>query len=163
MIVPAAAALIGVPYPTPMSRPSCIRPQRQPNGLVTGPLTGQIRPCDETVESRGPDEDEAWIVAATLRLAGRSPFASLTNSRSLARTSARLDFFEERDLESECVATSRPWCTCRTCAVRTAITRVSDAIPARAVRVLTRARCISPRPRFTSVEMVASWEPIAFA
>src|SRR4051794_17275257 len=114
-----------------MSRPSCIRPQRQPNGLVTGPFTGQIRPWEETVESTGPDDAEAWMVAATLRLAGRSPFASFTNSFSLARTSARLDRFEERDLDSECVATSRPWCTCRTWAVRTAITRVSEAIPLR--------------------------------
>jgi hypothetical protein len=28
--------------------PSCIRPHRQPNGLVIGPLTGQMSPDDET-------------------------------------------------------------------------------------------------------------------
>jgi hypothetical protein len=27
--------------------PVCIRPQRIPNGLVTGPLTGQMNPLDD--------------------------------------------------------------------------------------------------------------------
>src|SRR3954470_13993609 len=100
-----------------MSSPSCIRPQRQPNGLVTGPLTGQISPWDDTLESTGLDEPDARSVAATLRLAGASAFASLTNSFSLCRTSARVDRFEDRLRESECAAIRRPWCTCRTCAV----------------------------------------------
>ena len=47
MTVPDAAAWIGVPYETPMSIPSCIRPHRQPNGLVTGPETGQTSPADD--------------------------------------------------------------------------------------------------------------------
>ena len=34
--LPAFAARIGVPAGTPMSTPSCMRPQRQPNGEVTG-------------------------------------------------------------------------------------------------------------------------------
>ena len=51
MTVPLAAAWIGVPYPTPMSMPACSRPQRSPNGLTTGPLTGQISPLDDGVES----------------------------------------------------------------------------------------------------------------
>jgi len=46
--VPAAAAWTGVPVPTAMSIPSCIRPQREPKGLVTGPETGH--------ESRPPPE-----------------------------------------------------------------------------------------------------------
>src|ERR671931_677532 len=51
MTLPDAAAWIGVPYGTPMSIPVCIRPQRMPKGLVTGPLTGQMKPLAEGVES----------------------------------------------------------------------------------------------------------------
>src|SRR5579872_4419145 len=45
MTVPAAAAWMGVPVGTPMSMPGWKPPQRGPNGLVIGPLTGQIRPA----------------------------------------------------------------------------------------------------------------------
>src|SRR5919206_156225 len=48
MIVPAAAAWIGVPYGTAMSIPSCMRPQRMPNGLAIGPCTGQMSPREAT-------------------------------------------------------------------------------------------------------------------
>src|SRR4051794_39608865 len=41
--VPAAAAWMGVPMPTPMSMPLCITPQRAPNGDVTGPTSGHAR------------------------------------------------------------------------------------------------------------------------
>ena len=34
-----------------MSMPSCIRPQRQPKPLTTGPLTGQTRPLADGVVS----------------------------------------------------------------------------------------------------------------
>jgi hypothetical protein len=34
-----------------MSIPSCIRPQRIPNPLVTGPFTGQMSPLDDGDES----------------------------------------------------------------------------------------------------------------
>ena len=34
-----------------MSIPACSRPQRQPNGLVTGPFTGQISPAADGVVS----------------------------------------------------------------------------------------------------------------
>jgi hypothetical protein len=39
-----------------MSIPSCIRPQRIPNGLVTGPLTGQMKPAADGVVSPGAYE-----------------------------------------------------------------------------------------------------------
>src|SRR5690242_19624953 len=42
MIVPAAAAWIGVPVTTAMSMPSWCVPHRAPNGDVIGPLTGQL-------------------------------------------------------------------------------------------------------------------------
>ena len=44
MIVPPAAARIGVPGGASMSTPSCMRPQRQPKPLVTTPLVGQTKP-----------------------------------------------------------------------------------------------------------------------
>jgi len=47
MTVPPAAACTGVPLGTAMSIPSCIRPQRIPKPLVTGPLTGQMKPLDD--------------------------------------------------------------------------------------------------------------------
>src|ERR687886_652302 len=47
MTRPDAAAWIGVPVAAPMSIPSCIRPQRIPKPLVTGPLTGQISPLGD--------------------------------------------------------------------------------------------------------------------
>jgi hypothetical protein len=69
-----------------MSTPSCIRPQRQPNGLTTGPLTGQMKPLaegDESVDACeyvGDDEtvacaDRIW--AATFALCAWSAAASL--------------------------------------------------------------------------------------
>jgi hypothetical protein len=44
-----------------MSIPSCIRPQRQPNPLVTGPETGQTKPAAE-----GPEELEAGVAEPPL-------------------------------------------------------------------------------------------------
>src|SRR5207237_1277847 len=65
MTVPEAAAWIGVPYGTPMSMPSCIRPQRIPKGLVTGPDTGQIRPDAEGVpEPYEPEPADERCAAA---------------------------------------------------------------------------------------------------
>src|SRR6478736_2365787 len=83
MTVPDAAAWIGVPYPTPMSIPSCMRPQRQPNGLVTGPLTGQMKPAAEGVVSPGEYEYVDWAVRmreASAALAACRPAASCKNS-----------------------------------------------------------------------------------
>src|ERR671935_207792 len=56
-----------------MSIPSCMRPHRIPNGLVTGPLTGQMRPAAEGVESGGEYEPlEPWIREARAALAAES-------------------------------------------------------------------------------------------
>src|SRR4051794_3836219 len=90
-----------------MSMPSCIRPQRMPNGLVTGPLTGQMRPCEDGVESPGADEDRegeelcaAWIRAASCELVCWSPSASAMNACFVSRTDARLARSAERARES---------------------------------------------------------------
>src|SRR5262249_61999397 len=61
MTVPAAAAAIGVPIGTPMSIPWWKLPQRGPNGLVIGPLTGQTSPADDGVAV------EVWLAAAPAR------------------------------------------------------------------------------------------------
>src|SRR5579884_480731 len=72
MTVPAAAASIGVPSGTPMSMPGWKLPQRGPNGLVTGPLTGQIRPAadgvggEELVEPLGDDAAASRACAARI-------------------------------------------------------------------------------------------------
>src|SRR5690242_4212983 len=94
MTVPDAAAWIGVPYGTPMSMPSCIRPQRIPNGLVTGPFTGQISPCEDGVESLEPDDDAtaercaAWIWEASWELDACSPSTSWRYACFDSRTEA---------------------------------------------------------------------------
>ena len=84
--MPAAAAWIGVPYGTPMSIPACSRPQRYPNGLTTGPLTGQIRPDAEGVESVDPCAAASW--PRMRESSAASVFASAISSRSWSRVEA---------------------------------------------------------------------------
>src|SRR5205823_3413739 len=93
MTVPEAAAWIGVPYGTPMSMPSCIRPQRIPNGLVTGPETGQIRPDAEGVpepyDPEPADERCAAVICAPRRaLTAASALASSRYACSFVFTDA---------------------------------------------------------------------------
>src|SRR3954471_20824320 len=98
MTVPLAAAWIGVPAGTPMSSPGCdeqspLPRQREPNGLVIGPFTGQMNPDAEAwpppvaPAARGPDRpaaarSAAWILAASAELSACSDFDSATNSRA---------------------------------------------------------------------------------
>src|SRR2546421_12935408 len=93
MIVPEPAAWIGVPYGTPMSIPSCIRPQRIPKGLVTGPETGQIRPAADGVpdpyEPEPADERCAAVICApSFALSAASAFASSRYAASFVFTDA---------------------------------------------------------------------------
>ena len=64
-----------------MSIPWCMRPQRQPNGLVIGPLTGQIRPADDGVG--------VGAVRAVLRLGGADRVADRALTPPGARRSPR--------------------------------------------------------------------------
>src|SRR5262245_50367642 len=108
MTVPAAAALIGVPAGTPMSIPgwneqSPLPRHRDPNGLVIGPLTGQMKPEEDTVVLELPPDaaavggggagwlSAAWIFAARSELTACSAFDSWTNSRSFTVIDARLE------------------------------------------------------------------------
>jgi hypothetical protein len=59
--------------------PSCIRPHRQPNGLVTGPATGQIRPLAEGPELA--DEGGADCCAAAAAAAAAAAIARSFTSR----------------------------------------------------------------------------------
>ena len=95
MTTPAAAAAIGDPYAAPRSMPSCMRPQRQPNGLVIGALTGQMNPAPETcwtVECACA----ARIFAARSALAAWRPSISSASARSWAFSESRLTFFCSR-------------------------------------------------------------------
>src|SRR6187401_42655 len=95
MTRPDAAAATGVPVGTAMSIPSCIRPQRQPNPLVTGPETGQIIPLEERTT---PEDDcDVWIRDANEALTAASAFTSWRYSSfccwteaSASRRSARV-------------------------------------------------------------------------
>src|SRR3954469_1633609 len=166
MTVPDAAAWIGVPYPTPMSMPSCIRPQRIPNGLTTGPLTGQIRPCEEGVESLDPEEEDdddetddrcaAWICAASCELDCWRPSTSCRYACLVSCTDASCARSAARAPESLWLDASSAFRTARTCSVRTAITRGLDAETAFTFFVFARAPRTSSRAAPTSVAIFES-------
>src|SRR3954452_23658344 len=97
MTVPLAAAWIGVPAGTPMSRPGCeeqspLPRQREPNGLVIGPFTGQMNPDadgwplalepDAGAAERAAARCAAWIFAESAALSACRDFDSATNSLS---------------------------------------------------------------------------------
>src|SRR4029079_11512208 len=91
------AARIGAPYAAPRSMPSCMRPQRQPNGLVIGAETGQIMPDDDgaaalDVESLLDVPLLAALLAAAFAWAARICAASCaleSFSASISSASAR--------------------------------------------------------------------------
>src|SRR5436189_1735542 len=98
MTRPAAAAWIGVPVGTPMSMPGWKPPQRGPNGLVIGPLTGQMNWPDPDGGGLAPAlapplEDEApasaacaaRIRAASCALTAARAFDSPSSARIWAR------------------------------------------------------------------------------
>src|SRR5213078_5061489 len=93
MTTPEAAAMIGAPYPAPMSIPSCMRPQRIPNGLVTGPLTGQMRPDADGVPGdtagggAGSSLELAAAAAACAAAAARAAAAAASAARILSASS----------------------------------------------------------------------------
>src|SRR3954452_16982124 len=89
MTVPEAAAWIGVPYETPMSMPACRRPHRIPNVIVTGPLTGQMRPADEGVELTLECCWAARIADCSCAEAACSCLISSAGARSWAERSER--------------------------------------------------------------------------
>src|SRR5262249_56637083 len=82
MTVPAAAAAIGVPIGTPMSIPWWKLPQRGPNGLVIGPLTGQTSPADDGVAV------EVWLAPPPALAARVAPPRAAGDARSRALPSA---------------------------------------------------------------------------
>src|SRR5438045_1985557 len=95
--VPAAAAWIGVPVGTPMSMPGWNPPQRGPNGLVIGPLTGQISPAEPAAGCGllGGGADEALVAGAgegadevVAGCAARAAAAALSAARIFASISA---------------------------------------------------------------------------
>src|SRR5215218_9113199 len=89
-----------------MSMPSCIRPQRHPKGLTTGPLTGQMKPLAEGVESVEVEYVTVacadWIWAATLALWANRADAWAACSFASARASASAECFSLRADERPC-------------------------------------------------------------
>ena len=81
-----------------------MRPQRNPNGLVTGPDAGQIRPADDGVDD-GPLLEccacAAWMRAVSAALEACSESISSASARSEAESCERsVSFccFVRRDL-----------------------------------------------------------------
>src|SRR6266498_2055449 len=162
MTVPAAAALMGVPVGTPMSIPgwkeqSPFARQRGPYGLVSVPLTGQIKPEEDGggIPLDGGEEGvgdgalcAAWIFAASVALTAASSFASSTNCFSLTLIDERVERFASRAVASCCCVEIN--CAVTTCcwSVRARIADVSDA---------TRALSSRVRSRVTRISSLASW------
>src|SRR5580765_1645480 len=91
MTVPEAAARIGAPYAAPRSMPSCMRPQRQPNGLVIGAETGQTIPDDDDVTALDALPLLEVLLAAAFAWAARicAPSCALDSlSASISEASA---------------------------------------------------------------------------
>src|SRR5262249_24313433 len=98
MTVPLAAAWIGVPAGTPMSIPGCdeqspLPRQREPNGLVIGPFTGQMNPDADgspfPVDPLGADGVDAARAAAAPPAARSFPPRPAPRSRTAARSPRR--------------------------------------------------------------------------
>src|SRR5436190_8775866 len=158
MTWPDADAWIGVPYGTPMSIPSCIRPQRIPKGLVTGPFTGQMRPAADGVVSPGGEYEPLadWIFAASAELAWARPAASCRYSCLLSLIWRRLSCLLRRAEASWLSFETRASRTALTCAVRIAIVRVTDATTARNRFVRSRCACARALAAPTSFAMYVS-------
>src|SRR3954471_910711 len=120
-----------------MSMPSCMRPQRQPNGLLIGPLTGQTKPDDDGAEDGAEDgaavdpPDEAGRAAAAAAaacaariwaprsaLTARSESISSASARSLAVRLERATSLSWRDAASESRAPTSADRVSATCAAR---------------------------------------------
>src|SRR5580765_3822681 len=110
---------IGVPAGTPMSMPGCdeqspLPRQREPNGLVIGPFTGQMKPDADgwplPLEPLGADgvdaaraaaaASAAWILAASAALCDWSALASATNSCSFTLIDDSVSRFVARAVAS---------------------------------------------------------------
>src|SRR5580765_9080796 len=112
MTVPPAAALIAVPAGTPMSMPgwteqSPFPRQREPNGLVIGPFTGQMNPEADgasplPLDTGGAVRAAAWIFAASEALTAWSAFASSTNDFSFTLIDDNVACFESNAVWSCC-------------------------------------------------------------
>src|SRR3954452_23900091 len=113
MTVPLAAAWIGAPAGAPMSRPgwdeqSPLPRQRDPNGLVIGPFTGQMKPeADGWPLPLEPAAGAAarwaaWIFAESVALSACSDFDSLTNSLSSTLIDESVSRFDVRATASCC-------------------------------------------------------------
>lgn len=146
-----------------MSIPSCIRPQRSPNPLVTGPLTGQPRPPDGAAPlPDAPPDCEARIFAAIAALCASSAFTSDRYSSFDSRTDESADSLSLRASASSCCVATRLLRT-RSCSlVRVEICRVTARTPARTLRVLFRVSCSSSFAPFTVAAINSSCRPIAF-
>ena len=128
-----------------MSIPSCIRPQRIPKPLTTGPFTGQMRPAADGVVSPGGAYEPAddWILAASAALACARPAASCRYSRLLSLIWSRLSRLLLRAAASWCSFERSVFRTARTCFVRTEIVCVSAATTA--LNRFVRSRCAFAR------------------
>jgi len=148
---------MGVPDGTAMSMPACKRPQRIPNGLTTGPFTGQINPLAEGVEGDPPPA----ICARMRESAAASAFASAIQSCSCCLVDASACRLLRRAPASLLRDARRRLRRLRCSAVRTATACVSDRTTTRTVCVFARAVCISSRATPTSYVMRLSCSSIA--
>src|SRR5215203_2971841 len=146
-----------------MSIPSCIRPQRHPNGLVTGPLTGHWSGPFEVGGAGATDEPRAAaaaaraaaracasrIAAAIAALCACSASISPTSARSSAVSCDRSWSFSRFEDARSFVAPTSSSRASRVWAVRTAIARAACRTLARTcavrARVVELVECVRDR------------------
>ena len=164
MTVPAAEACIGVPVGTAMSIPSCIRPQRQPNGLVTGPETGHDtrrgvrrrgRPTTTSRRLGGLDlgGDRCALCLQRVDLAG---LGLLLRRQRVEADLLLLAGGRQRALVRDQLLLDEALSA--RCGRRSPVSR--DSIDARAFLVRSRSICTWLRDLRTCAAMCLSWLPI---
>ena len=148
-----------------MSMPSCMRPQRKPNGLVTGPLTGQISPADDGVDD-GPLLEccacAAWMRAVERRAGGLQRVDLLRlgalGGRELREVGELLLLRARESGRARRAARSG---RARVCAVRAVITAASLWTVARTFFVFARAALTCAFAWETSVAIRRSCTPMS--
>src|SRR4051794_32092690 len=105
-----------------------MRPQRQPNGLVTGTLTGQESWPEPLPDDAAPPDDEpacaARILAPSEALTAWRASISDASARSFSLRSDSATTFDCRDAARSPLAPTSSFRTSRVCSVREAISLV---------------------------------------
>ena len=147
-----------------MSIPSCMRPQRIPNPLTTGPLTGQIRPAADgaPVPLEPAPVCAVRIAAASAALcAARASTSARYSSRDFRASEIALSFRWRAAVSVSLPAASRSR-TARASAVLAVMTETTAAVSVRVRTVARRSSAAFVLAASTSRAMRWSCAPMRF-